>query len=285
VAIGVATALWGAWRAWLRFGGRDDVPLALEHRGALERCLRTARYAARATLDGIFPVRWSPEYAPEGPAAAWWLLPLAVIVGAIVVFSKRRRLRVYAAGLATALIAPLATSPLISPINETADRYVFVGSLGGAIVWGALLHRLLARVPRRARVATVLALLAPLIVVSHRATEPFRSDADLWRIAVERAPRSPRAFVGLARVRRLSGDLDGADRAVERALELDPGSFMARITRVYNRLARGDVAAARVGIQEIEAAGGSRHRGMRRAARCAALPATEAARCIDAPDR
>jgi hypothetical protein len=284
VAIGAAAVAWGAWRGWLRLSGRDDVPLALGHRGALERVLRTARYAVRATFDGVLPIRWSPEYAPEGPAAVWWLVPLAAIIGVIVVSSRRRGCRVYAAGVATALIAPLATSPLVSPVNEAADRYVFISSLGGAILWGALLDRLLAHSPKHVRTLAVGALLLPLIVVSHRAIEPFRSDADLWRIATERAPRSARAYVGLARVRRLAGDLDGADRAVDRALELDPTSFMARITRVYNRLARGDVASARAGIQEIEALGGGRHRGMRRASRCAGLAAAEAARCIDAPD-
>jgi uncharacterized protein HemY len=81
----------------------------------------------------------------------------------------------------------------------------------------------------------------------------------------------------------LSGDLDGADKAVEHALELDPRSLMARVTRVYNRLARGDVESARVEIRAIEAMGGRNQRGMRRAIRCAALPPGEATTCIDRP--
>lgn len=283
-AITTGTLVWGAWRAWLRIGGRDDVPLTLAHRTAWDRFLRTARYAVRAAFDGMIPLRWSPDYAPEGEASAWWLVPLAALVAAVLLLSKRRRSRVFAAGLALSLVAPLATSPLLSPINETADRYVFVATLGGAIVWGSLIDRALARLPHRLHVPVVGAALLPLVIVCHRAIAPFRSDADLWRIATERAPLSARAFVGLARVRRLAGDLDGADRAVERALTLDPHSFMARVTRVYNRLARGDVEAARAGIREIEALGGSRHRGMRRAVRCAALPAAEAARCIDGPE-
>lgn len=282
-ALAGATVLWGAWRAWLRWSGRDDVPLSLGHRGLAERLLRTARYAVQTTVDGIFPVNWSPDYASPGSASPIWLLPLAGLVAAIWLLSKHRRFRVIATGLAAALVAPLVTSPLLSPINERADRYVFIGSLGAAVVWGALLDRALPRIPARGPPVLLVALLVPLVLVSHRAAAPFRSDADLWRIAVERAPLSPRAFAGLARVRRLSGDLDGADRAVERALALDPGSFMAKITRVYNRLARGDVEAARVEISEIEALGGRRHRGMRRAVRCAALPPREAATCIDAP--
>jgi protein O-mannosyl-transferase len=277
------TALWGAWRAWLKWTGRDDVPLALGHRGILDRLLRTARYAVQATIDGIVQFNWSPEYAPAGPASPLWLLPFAALVGAAWALSKHRRYRVVATGLAIAIVAPLVTSPLLSPINERADRYVFIGSLGGAVLWGALIDRALARVPERVRIVAVVGLLLPFVVTSHRAVAPFRSDADLWRIAAERAPLSPRAFAGLARVRRLSGDLDGADRAVERALALDPRSLMARVTLVYNRIARGNVDAAKAEIRAIEALGGRDHRGMRRAVRCAALPPKEAAACIDRP--
>src|SRR6185436_746476 len=112
-----------------------------------------------------------------------WLVPLAVLVFATWALSKRRSFRVFAAGIATALVAPLVTSPLLSPINERADRYVFIGSLGGAILWGALADRVLERVPARVRLAVVATLLLPFVVVSHRAIAPFRSDADLWRVA------------------------------------------------------------------------------------------------------
>lgn len=282
-ALGFTAVAWAAWRAWLRLSGRDDVPLALEHRGILERVLRTARYAVRATFDGAVPIRWSPEYAPEGTPSISWLVPLVGLVALIVWLSKHRRLRAVAAGLAVALVAPLATSPLVSPVNETADRYVFIGSLGGAIVWGTLVDRFLAFVPEKFRLLFLGSASIPLIIMSHQAIVPFQSDADLWRVATERAPLSPRAFAGLSRVRRLEGDLDGADRAVERALRLDPRSLTARLTRVYNHLARGDVAAARADIRNIQAMGGGAHRGVPRAVRCAALEPAKAARCIDAP--
>src|SRR5262249_51509609 len=92
------TVLWGAWRAWIRLSGRDDVPLSLGHRDVGERILRTARYAVRATQDGIIPLRWSPEYAPPAAPSPLWLLPLAGVVGSIWVLSKHRRFRVVAAG-------------------------------------------------------------------------------------------------------------------------------------------------------------------------------------------
>lgn len=282
-AIGVAAMAWCAWRAWLRATGRDDVPLTLAHRGPAERLLRTARYAAYMTSDALFPVRSSPEYGPLGTASVVWLVGVAAFVALVVWLSMKRSLRAPAAGLAVALIAPLVTSPLLSPANERADRYVFVGSLGGAILWGAIADRQLARLPRRYALAILSAIALPLVVASHRAAAPFESDAALWRKAVERAPTSARAFAGLSRVRRLEGDLDGADQAVERALALDPSSVTARVTRIYNRLARGDVMGARTYIRDMEARGEQSQRGMQRAMECAVLAPADATRCIDGP--
>jgi hypothetical protein len=274
-----AAAIWGVWRGWLRLAGRDDVPLALVHRGAAERILRTARYTVRVTLDGLFPIGWSPEYANEPVASGWWLLAAAALIAAIYGLSRLPRGRPLAAGLAIAMVAGLPTSPLVSPINERADRFVFLATLGGALFWGTLGARVARRIPRRLRFAVLALALVPLGVLARRAAAPWRSDAALWATAIERAPTSARAWTGLSRTLRLSGDLDGADRAIERAIVLEPGSLRARVTRVYNRLARGDTVGARAEIEDIRRRGGGRQLGMRRAAQCAERPAIEAARC------
>jgi uncharacterized protein HemY len=82
-------------------------------------------------------------------------------------------------------------------------------------------------------------------------------------------------------VERLSGNLDEADRLVERALSIKPSHVPSHVTRVYNLLARGDVAAAREEIARVEQLGGAAHPGIRRARACAAAGgAEEAKRCI-----
>src|SRR6185503_7313352 len=92
------------------------------------------------------------------------------------------------------------------------------------------------------------------VLVAQSAVAPWKDDATLWSVAVERAPESPRAWAALSRVRRLRGELDSADEAVARALELEPGYAPARLTRIYNRLARGDVDAARAEIEDLRVA-------------------------------
>lgn len=283
-SLAAVLALWGAWRASLVIRGADDVPRALAHRGVGERVLRAARYSVRATLDGVLPLRWSPDYAPEPAASAGWLALLLALVAGIVWLARQRRGRVMAAGLAIALVAALPTSPLVSPVNERADRYVFLGTLGGAIVWGTFLARAARWVPVKLRILALGVLLLPVAVVARQAAAPWRSDGSLWRAAAERAPASSRAWAGLSRILRLEGDLSGADLAVERAVALDPAFLRARVTRLYNRLARGDVTAARAEIAEIQRRGGGAQVGMTRALACVDLPPAAIPLCIDPRD-
>ncbi|HEX4473915.1 MAG TPA: hypothetical protein VH142_02490 [Polyangiaceae bacterium] len=282
-AVLVTTLAWGTWRAVLRATGRDDVPLVLAPRGLVERLARTARYLVRATRDGIVPFHWAPDYAPEpAPSIAGsiaWSVALVAIVVVAGQFARRRRFRPFAVGVAVALVAPLATSPLLSPINETADRFVFIGTLGGAIIAGTLGDRIARVLSSRARTVALVVVLLPFFVVARTAASAWKDDATLWRVATERAPTSARAFTGLARSLRLHGDLDGADRAIAHAIELDPNFLRARVTRLYGRLARGDVQGARADIVDIQKRGGGRQLGMRRAIRCAALSPEMSRRC------
>jgi hypothetical protein len=81
----------------------------------------------------------------------------------------------------------------------------------------------------------------------------------------------------------MAGNLPAANTSVERALELEPRSFAARVTRVYVRLQEGKLEAARAELEQIRALGGSRQRGFARASGCAAQPdARAAAECIRA---
>jgi len=272
---------WGLWRAWLRLSGRDDVPLVLVQRGPVERLLRTARYVVRVACDGLAPFRWAPDYAPEPTASGWWLAGLAALLLSVLLLLRTPRGRVLAAGIAVAIVAGLPTSPLVSPINERADRFAFLATFGGALFWGDLGARVTRLITPRLRPLVLALAVLPVAGLARRAAAPWRSDSALWSAAIERAPDSARAWTGFSRMRRMAGDLDGADRAVARAIELEPSFLRARVTRVYNLLARGDVVRARGELEDIRHRGGGRQLGMRRAEECVQLNPREAARCVD----
>jgi hypothetical protein len=82
-------------------------------------------------------------------------------------------------------------------------------------------------------------------------------------------------------VRRLSGEVDLALDAADRAVGLDPRFLRARVTRAFALVRAGRVLAAQEEIRKIEELGGKTQRGMNRARHCAALEPTAAASCID----
>lgn len=273
-----ATLLWLNWRLALAVGP-DGIPRA-PRTDAWTRSADTARYALRSLAAAFVPLRPSPEYANPGAARAAWHVALVAVVGATAYFARRARLRPVALGLLIAVIAPLGSSPLFRPINPWADRYAFVAVLGGGVALGHLAATYAASVPRGfERLASAgLALAAfAACIASERV---WSTDRTLWTYAVERAPTSARAWAALSRVERLSGNLDDADRFVERAIALKPSHVPAHVTRVYNLLARGDVARAREEIARVEQLGGAAHPAIRHARACASGGAEEAKRCI-----
>jgi hypothetical protein len=148
-----------------------------------------------------------------------------------------------------------------------------------------LLEFLTRKLAVRARAAVLVAVLAPLVIVSHRAAAPWRSNTHLWRTAIERAPTSPRAWTMWSELLRISGDLDGADQAVERAIANGPRAIRPRVTRIYNLLARGNVDEAKAGIAALERDGLGWAQGLRYARRCAELSQVAAAACVAESDK
>jgi Flp pilus assembly protein TadD len=117
-------------------------------------------------------------------------------------------------------------------------------------------------------------------VAAQPALAAWSTDRSLWTAAVEKAPESARAWTGLSRALRLDGDHGGAEKACRRAIALDPNYAPARVTAAYNALARGDVDAARLAIDDARAVGGDEAPGLGLAVTCAAGPRERAAECI-----
>lgn len=268
-------AVWLNWRLGIRAVG-DDVPLA-PHASVMTRLLDTARFEIESLYTVLVPVTSRPEYPRLAHASTWWAVGLVPIVAALVLLFRRRRLHPAALGATIALLAPLAASPLVGPINARADRYLYLAVFGAGLVWGTMLDR---AVPVRwapLALGTVAVVLAGL---SWRAAAPWSNDLALWTRAVETAPRSPRAWAALARLARLRGDLETSHRLVEKAIELDPDYLPAHVTRLYDAVARGDPHAAASELRTIDRLGGSRLPAVARARQCAALRLEEAQRCI-----
>lgn len=293
-------AVFVAWASW-RFGlpaGADDVPR--DAAAPLSTVLAaTARFELVALREALLPVGWSPEHTTPAEVSAWWVPCFIALLGAMFGLARRRAFRMPVLGLAIALAAALPSSPLAGPANRHADRYFFLAVFGGALLWGVFSTRaarwLASGIATRtsAPVSTPmnrwyrrvpLLLVLPLVIVAQSAVAAWKDDATLWSVAVLRAPESPRAWAALSRVHRLRGELESADEAVARALDLEPSYAPARLTRIYNRLARGNVDAARAEIEELGASGADLE-GFEMAIGCAAGTPDQARACIVAASR
>jgi hypothetical protein len=270
---------WALWRIPLAARG-DDIPLA-PTRGAGEVLLRSVRFFVHSVRHAFAPWDWAPDHWRQPDAGLVWLVPFVLLLAAMVALGRQRRGRVGALGLGIAMIAALPSSPLIGPVNEIADRYFFLGILGGGMVWGVAISLVARAVGLRGRRRALAALVClPLAVPAWKATMPWRDERSLWTAAVDRAPTSPRAWAALSRVHRQAGEHALAATAIERAIRLDSGYPPALVTRVYNEISVGDLPRARGHLAELERLGLGGYRGVGKARRCSELELDAAKACV-----
>jgi hypothetical protein len=276
--LGAAVALvWCNWRFGVSVLG-EQIPLA-EYGSWSEKLLRTARFELWSGLHSLVPIWARPEHEAL-PEPHWgWLLACVALVPLALALLRRRALRVLSGALGVALLSPFLTSPIFGPVNETADRYWFVGSLSGALLVGAGVSALGRRYPALGLSALVL-LVAVGMLGSRAAGAVWGSEVSLWTAAVEAAPRSGRAWTSMSRVHRMAEQEQLAERAVQRALELRPDYLPGQVARVLNQLWAGKLEEARAGLVLINAQTRLQRDAVRVAARCAAREsAAEASAC------
>lgn len=276
--LAAVVALWLVWRVRLAAGG-DGLPLAPQ-RPLAQLLLRTARYELHALWAALWPFGFTPDYWRRPDATFASVIPLLSLLVGVAILGKNPRTRLPALGLGFSLVAPLPTCPLVRPINELADRYFFLGALGGGLVWGWALARLSARWRPLVRHAVLAAACIPFFVVTERAAAVWRSDRTLWTSAVARTPSSPRAWAALSDVYRAANDQPGTDTAIQRALNVNPNYPPALVGEIYADLAFGRLELGREHLANLTARGLGNGGGLEKAERCAALDQAAAARCI-----
>lgn len=244
----------------------------------VDRLAATGRYLLQSLLRSLVPLESKPFHAPLGRAShAYALVPL-VLVPAILLALRSRRHRTLGFGLLLATLLPLASGPFTSAANELADRYFYGSVLGGGLVFAWLLER--PPLARRPRVTLAFSLVLVLVCAGlcFRAAAAFHDDLRLFERAVEVEPTSARAQLALAWARRIAGDLEGAERALDAAERLEPRASRLALSRGMLALARGDRETASAIAAAIASTHG-RIQGLGGLERCAARSREDAMRC------
>ena len=167
--------------------------------------------------QAVFPFGLSPIYPIHRQAPQWgaWsgVLVLAFVGGACI----RRGWRLPLLGLSTFVILLVPASNVVPLYFEVQDRYLSLPLVGLALLLAAVTSQLQGR--RIAGAALVVAAYGAATVVQ---LGHWRSDAALWRQATHAQPDAFYAWMKLGEVRRGDGDFDGALRAYDRAIALEP---------------------------------------------------------------
>ena len=149
------------------------------------------------------------------------LLAAALLLSAVGVALWQRGQRPWLAlGLGWFLIL-LAPSSSFVPLKETmAEHRAYLSGWGLCLVLVLGLRPLLA--PRRRLAAAVVAVAVLLLLGgTHLRNRAWKSEATLWKSAVERNPESAEAWYGYGDALRFSGSFDSAIEAYEEAVALD----------------------------------------------------------------
>jgi len=184
----------------------------------------------------VFPWKLSADYSFDQIPLATGLGDVRVVIGLTLVagcvfvavrpfLGGRRSLA--ALGMGLFLVPFLPVSNFLFPLNViVAERLLYLPSVGLCLAVGAAVGPRLGSKRRGA----VLAVAAVLVIIAARSVvrnPVWGSDAALFEQTVKDAPRSARAWAGLAQVRAAQGRSGEAADCYGRALAIRPGSYAA----------------------------------------------------------
>jgi tetratricopeptide (TPR) repeat protein len=187
--------------AWTPYGGDDNLRLHASRAGLSAVLAASTQIHLGYLQQMLIPLGLSPEYVDQG---ASWTAPATLFASAALagllacgLYWARARPQLSLAILGAFILA-LPTSNLFAMPNMRADRFMYLPSLPvclGVAIACLGLGRLAARRFQRQSLLVVPAVLVVIVQggVAQATTHAYRSDSQLWEVALRRAPSSARA--------------------------------------------------------------------------------------------
>jgi Tfp pilus assembly protein PilF len=200
----------------------------------------------------VFPVGLRIEYDWVSFSPMTTTLSALLLLSVIAMWVWFFRMRFWIANLAF-LWFFLFLLPVMNllPIGEVvAERFLYLPSVGFALLIGALGERLQQRWPRTC-LPTFVALLVVFSFLTIQRNAEWRDPERFWRGTLEHSPHAPHALQNLAALLFAEGELQESQVLIERALERSPGEPMLHFLAGQIALSRGEGELAR---QEFEVA-------------------------------
>lgn len=184
---------------------------------------------AHHVATALWPAATSPVYPlarDAAPSAALAIAGCAAVAVAIALAwrARRRELgRRVLFGLVAFVVLLAPVSNVVPLFWQWQDRYLSLPLFGLAFALGALVDAAIAaRRDARLPIAVGGAIVIALAARTAQYEGAWRSEAALWGHAASTQPRAFYAWLKLGEVRRDAGEIEGALRAYERAIEVAP---------------------------------------------------------------
>ena len=243
----VEVARGSAWRAafartaprWIALGALVALGAAI----AANRALFASSLAIRAPADNLVAqadaivylvshplatlrLNFDPDLAARTTIDAAWFAKVAAILAVVALGAAQLRRRPWLAfAILWFALMLLPTHGPLARLELANDRQLHLALAGPAFALGVALAS--ARAPAIAAAALGALALVLGIATFVRVTD-YSSEARLWGATVRAAPENARAWNNYGHALMLDGDRDGARRAFERALAIDPAHRRAR---------------------------------------------------------
>lgn len=189
-------------------------------------------------VDGVFHLITGPlcgiglDIDPDLAVRTTWTMDLsgkaaalgAVIATAVVQWRRRPWLGF---GLAWFFVALLPTNSVLPRLDVVNDRQLYLALVGPALIVGHLVATWTGAV-RWSIVAAAVLLMGALTVARNA---DYRTEIALWESTALASPRKARVWNNLGYAYEQAGRRDEAILAYDRALELDPDFWKARLNR------------------------------------------------------
>jgi tetratricopeptide (TPR) repeat protein len=189
-------------------------------------------------IDGVFHLFTGPlagiglNIDPDLPVRTAWTIDLVakaallVALPAIAVVQWRRRPWL-GFGIAWCFVALLPTNSVLPRADVVNDRHLYLALVGPALVVAGFATRL----PRTSWIAAAAAIALLLGAGTALRNRDYATEVTLWEATARTSPDKARVWNNLGWAWQQAGRIDDAKRAYDRAIELDPDFWKARLNR------------------------------------------------------
>lgn len=242
-----AAPVWGGTLAaallvFLQPRHRELVSFSVATREPFE-ALRGNVHALSAMLR-LWAAPWELSIDPARPREWGWLdtptlLRVAVLAAlGLTALLGRRRVPHLAFAVGWALLSLAPANSFLWRLDPVGIRPLYLASIAPALLAALVLLRVRPVPLRAAAWGCALALAVSLGTLTTSRAALYRSPVALWEDAVRKAPRRARAHTNLGMAYLAEERLDDAERALTRALDLEPWNTSARCGLTALRIRR-----------------------------------------------